>query len=558
MTILHHEQQRKSLWQQGIQRALEEGVISAAPHSVSEPVSLSTFILTFIGALVSANLFLAALVLFFVLIEIDSVSVCYVFSAIFVLASLSFLRLKPKASLFLELLMFILLIAGLVLLSAALFIESRGNTEWIFLLMAFVILGCAFIVPAHWMRASGSFVSAVFLYFFLLEASDYSSLGRFAFVWLHPLLSVVLLFVGQYYERCANWKLLNFLEPLIQGWVTVTLLLLAYTSGKTMFMAQFAPFEGGGLWGDMDGLSQWEYLKHPLIWLQILCLPLAFLWARTQNSLFKETKILLLAIIFTLFALIEPLLSLCLALTLLVYVTGRHRLAILGGMCALWIVGSVYYLMRVSLLEKSIWFAVTGCVLIGIALLGQKPKSEKRDQTSQKSLKEVISFSNRRTVNMVLIAVAALVAFGGVNASIWKQEQLRKEGVQVFIKLAPVDPRSLMQGDYMALNFSVPWGIANSDKGEAYLAIDEQGVGHFVANAQHDAIPFQLERRSGRWVVAADAWFFKEGDAKRWEAARYGVFKVDALGRSSLVGMADDDLQIIEFYDSAENMGRQE
>ena len=38
---------------------------------------------------------------------------------------------------------------------------------------------------------------------------------------------------------------------------------------------------------------------------------------------------------------------------------------------------------------------------------------------------------------------------------------------------------------------------------------------------------------------------FEEGDGKRWEAARYGEFRVAADGQALLVGMADAQLRPI-------------
>jgi uncharacterized membrane-anchored protein len=52
----------------------------------------------------------------------------------------------------------------------------------------------------------------------------------------------------------------------------------------------------------------------------------------------------------------------------------------------------------------------------------------------------------------LLTAVAALTA---VNFSIAAKERLLAHGRIVVLELAPVDPRSLMQGDYMQLNYRV-------------------------------------------------------------------------------------------------------
>src|SRR4051794_24244708 len=53
-----------------------------------------------------------------------------------------------------------------------------------------------------------------------------------------------------------------------------------------------------------------------------------------------------------------------------------------------------------------------------------------------------------------LIVVASAVALLAlVNFGIHSREQLVNDGRIVLLELAPVDPRSLMQGDYMALVF---------------------------------------------------------------------------------------------------------
>lgn len=60
-----------------------------------------------------------------------------------------------------------------------------------------------------------------------------------------------------------------------------------------------------------------------------------------------------------------------------------------------------------------------------------------------------------------------------------------------------------------------------------------------------DRLHIRLAPRKGRWVVVSDAWFFREGEGERWQAARYGEFRVQPGGRALLVGLADADLQPI-------------
>ena len=61
--------------------------------------------------------------------------------------------------------------------------------------------------------------------------------------------------------------------------------------------------------------------------------------------------------------------------------------------------------------------------------------------------------SVRRFRWVVLLATLAVLVV--VNSAIWQKERHIAEGEVVYLELAPVDPRSLMQGDYMALNFEL-------------------------------------------------------------------------------------------------------
>ncbi|WP_047471296.1 GDYXXLXY domain-containing protein, partial [Delftia sp. ZNC0008] len=118
--------------------------------------------------------------------------------------------------------------------------------------------------------------------------------------------------------------------------------------------------------------------------------------------------------------------------------------------------------------------------------------------------------------------------------------------------------RSLMQGDYMRLNFRLPSEDRDVEKenlrsGRLYAIgkLDEQGVVQWLrtGTASEPLAPgeqrFELTPRGGRWTLVTDAWYFREGDGQRWEQARYGEFRVEPDGRALLVGMADAQLRPI-------------
>ena len=62
----------------------------------------------------------------------------------------------------------------------------------------------------------------------------------------------------------------------------------------------------------------------------------------------------------------------------------------------------------------------------------------------------------------IFIVVGALLVLGAVNFSIAGKERIKRDGEVIYLDLAPVDPRSLMQGDYMTLRFRLATEIQGS------------------------------------------------------------------------------------------------
>lgn len=156
------------------------------------------------------------------------------------------------------------------------------------------------------------------------------------------------------------------------------------------------------------------------------------------------------------------------------------------------------------------------------------------------------------------IALAAgLVMLAVANYTIYSREQLLTDGRIVLLELAPVDPRSLMQGDYMALRFKVAdialgRGTAgkNLRDGSIVLQLDAQGIGSFArfddgARPGSDEVRMRYRIRDNRARFATNAFFFQEGDARLYAAARYGEFRVDAKGEAILTGLRGQDLALL-------------
>lgn len=157
---------------------------------------------------------------------------------------------------------------------------------------------------------------------------------------------------------------------------------------------------------------------------------------------------------------------------------------------------------------------------------------------------------NRPGLVRALIALGALLVLGAVNVSIVGKERIRRDGEIVYLELAPVDPRSLMQGDYMALRFAMTRDLERAAgdtpprEGEtrrAPVTLDARRVAHVAApNGGASTLTLRYRIRGGQVWLGTNAYFFEEGTAARFEGARYGEFRVDrASGEAVLVGLRD-------------------
>ena len=61
----------------------------------------------------------------------------------------------------------------------------------------------------------------------------------------------------------------------------------------------------------------------------------------------------------------------------------------------------------------------------------------------------------------VLLAMLVVI-LGVINSQIVTKERTVREGAVVLLRLAPIDPRSLLQGDYMALRYRLADDVAQA------------------------------------------------------------------------------------------------
>lgn len=165
-----------------------------------------------------------------------------------------------------------------------------------------------------------------------------------------------------------------------------------------------------------------------------------------------------------------------------------------------------------------------------------------------------------KKLNIIIIVLNLIGLLVYFNYSIRQKEDILKNGRLVLLKLAPVDPRSLMQGDFMRLSYGIGENLLLDSlpkRGYVVLKLDEHQVGHDVRfqegktplNAGEVLVEFT---RPNSWGIniGAESYFFQEGTGERYEKAEYGGLKVDEKGNSLLVGLYDGGMiRIDERYE---------
>jgi uncharacterized membrane-anchored protein len=152
------------------------------------------------------------------------------------------------------------------------------------------------------------------------------------------------------------------------------------------------------------------------------------------------------------------------------------------------------------------------------------------------------------------IGLIAILILGLVNIQILGKERIISNGSIVLLDLAPRDPRSLIQGDYMALRYSMAGPVAAAataaeiSDGYAVVQRNDRQVAQFVKlrnghTLRPDEMWLRFRKRGGTVRLASDAYFFEEGQWETFSPARYGELRVDDDGNAVLTGLRDGDFR---------------
>ncbi len=159
----------------------------------------------------------------------------------------------------------------------------------------------------------------------------------------------------------------------------------------------------------------------------------------------------------------------------------------------------------------------------------------------------------------IIIAANLLLILAVVNGAVFKKQAIVDDGETVFLSLAPVDPRSLMQGDYMILRQTL---LTNHDdrnkmkdadtRGKIVLKLDEKRIGSFARLYQtgdtlsENEVLLKYRRSNRRYHFGLDSFFFQEGHGRAYEAADFCEVKVDSKGNAVLIDLRGEKLKKID------------
>jgi uncharacterized membrane-anchored protein len=150
----------------------------------------------------------------------------------------------------------------------------------------------------------------------------------------------------------------------------------------------------------------------------------------------------------------------------------------------------------------------------------------------------------------IIFVCTAILALAAVPFLIISKENTLAEGRTMLLRLAPVDPRSLMQGDYMILRYAMANQVSSGtleSKGCLVVTLDTNKVATFVRLHKDEPLKdneyLLAYRNRGGVRLGAESFLFQEGDAAVYARAWYGELKVDKEGSSVLVGLCGEDFQ---------------
>ncbi|MVP00613.1 GDYXXLXY domain-containing protein [Paenibacillus lutrae] len=207
-----------------------------------------------------------------------------------------------------------------------------------------------------------------------------------------------------------------------------------------------------------------------------------------------------------------------------------------------------YYDLLWNLLHKSVTLALLGLLTFAVTYIAARRTGANDTSTS-------VSFV-RASPLLITVTIVLQLGFIGYQAAAY--ESLLKNGTSIKLEIEPLDPRSLLQGDYVNLRYTISSPAqsttgrldqeSSQSKVKVVLVPDKDGIytfGHFLAEGDTLAggeVVINGEMSGGRFIYyGIETYFVPEGTGLEVERnARYAYVRVNADGDARIEKLARD------------------
>lgn len=152
-----------------------------------------------------------------------------------------------------------------------------------------------------------------------------------------------------------------------------------------------------------------------------------------------------------------------------------------------------------------------------------------------------------KKIFVVLNLLLLMIVFG---YSVIKEEKNLKKAT-FYIKTVPADPRSLIQGDYMVLNYDIAESarmeIGNIRKGYIRIKINDLKIAEFIRIDEeylppsNNEISIQFQKNGSNIDIGVNSYLFQEGTGNKFQKAQYAEVIELKNGKLRLKNLLDKD-----------------
>jgi uncharacterized membrane-anchored protein/uncharacterized membrane protein len=207
-----------------------------------------------------------------------------------------------------------------------------------------------------------------------------------------------------------------------------------------------------------------------------------------------------------------------------------------------------YYDLVWELLHKSVALFLLGILFIVVAYW--------YDRRNREPSRSQVSFLKTK---LLMISLVIGLQFVLIGAQIAKSEYILSTGDLIKLELQPLDPRSLIQGDYVILSYSISSievnnNVKQGEKVQVILSPNEAGVYEYTGvytykgelNKEYTITDadVMINARYDGWsglIYGIESFFVPEGTGREVERnARYAYVKVASNGDSILIKLTEE------------------